>query len=267
MSDIIINPYVFVGGPISSYDPDAQNYIDRVEAADGAALETVVKDAMNQLFLDLKSNSLWTPLVYALPGSGPRTLAGGYIPLQNAEAAGDLGVVGWDRKTGFNVNDAAAMGAVILPSSYPENAVGAPDNFSISIWLNQLSGATSYLAGSNNNEFRKVNTNQAQFRSMSGTGDNAGNGSDVTGFRGMSRSNSSNYTRRLNGSNATISRTSGTPNTSLFRLFRVPPPGFRTPGQASTGTKIGWYHIGTALDLEDLETTVATYLNTINAAV
>lgn len=39
----------------------------------------------------------------------------------------------------------------------------------------------------------------------------------------------------------------------VLQVIREPPPGFRTPTQASTNTKIGWYHIGSALDLELLE--------------
>lgn len=258
---MIINPYVFVG--VGGYDSDALDYINRVEAADGASLETVVKDAMNQLVLDLKSNTLWTPLVYALPGSGPRTLAGGLVPLQNTTASGSFGTVSWDRKTGFSCD--ADLTAVTLPTSLQENNVGTQNNFSMSAWLTNIIASNAYYCGANNDEFRRINTANATFRCRNGTANSAGNSTDVLGFRGVSRSGSSDYSRRVNGSTATVTQASASPGTSAFRMFRS--PSGRSPFQSPIGTKIAWYHIGTNLDLATLESVVTTYRNTINAAI
>jgi hypothetical protein len=265
MSDIIINPYIFVGGPISSYDPDAQNYISRVELADGASLETAVKDAMNQLVLDLKANSLWTPQVYTLPGSGPRTLAGGLVPLQDTGASGSFGTVNWDRKTGFSCS--ANTTAVTLPASLTEQTVGSQDDVSMSAWITQASGVNTYYCGSNYVEFRRATTRNAQFRCRSATGNSTGTNSDGTGFRGISRSGSTNYTRRINGSSTTVTQASSAPLAVSFRLFRSPPPSARNPLQAPVDTKIAWFQIGTNIDLATLQTVVTTYRNTINAAI
>ena len=264
MSQIIINPFriPFVS---SSYDPDAQNYINRVELADGASLETAVKDAMNQLFLDLKANSLWTPLVYVLPGSGPQTLAGGLVPLQDTGASGSFGTVNWDRKTGFSCS--ANTTAVTLPASLTEQTVGSQDDVSMSAWITQTSGVNTYYCGANNMEFRRATTRNAQFRCRSATGNSTGTSSDSTGFRGISRSGSTNYTRRINGSSTTVTQASSTPPAVSFRLFRSPPPGARNPIQTPVNTKIAWFQIGTALDLAALQAVVTTYRNAINAAI
>ena len=59
------------------YDPDAQDYITRVETADGEALETAVKDAINQLFLDVKAEpTLWNNISWMYLSCGPRTIQG-----------------------------------------------------------------------------------------------------------------------------------------------------------------------------------------------
>ena len=66
-----------VDPPVGGYDPDAQDYIDRVELADGEPLEDEVKDAINQLFLDLKAiANVWSNIGAFYPLSGPRTVEG-----------------------------------------------------------------------------------------------------------------------------------------------------------------------------------------------
>lgn len=262
MTQLIVNPYR-ISAPAGSYDSDAQNYINRVEVADGAALETVVKDAMNQLVVTLKTSSLWSPLVYALPGAGPRTLAGGLVPLQNTTESGFFGTVTWDRKTGFNCG--ADITAVTYPTTLTESNVGTQNDFSMSAWVTQASSAAAFYFGANNDEFRRANTANATFRSRSGTANSIGNGSDVTGFRGVSRSSSASYSRRINGSTASITQTSTAPGTAAFRYFRS--SAGRTPVQSSVSTKIAWSHIGSALALDTLEAAVTAYRNTINAAI
>jgi len=94
----LINPYRF--GP--AYDPDAANYISRVETADGQALEASVKDAMNTLVVTLKSGSIWTnALQYILP-CGPRTLPGALVPLTGPSPTNINFVADdYNRKTGL----------------------------------------------------------------------------------------------------------------------------------------------------------------------
>ena len=76
------------GGP-PAYDPDAQDYITRVEAVDGQALEDAAKDVINQFVLDLKASSLslWSNSIYIHPLIGPRTLAGAMEPLKGGSGA------------------------------------------------------------------------------------------------------------------------------------------------------------------------------------
>ena len=263
MSQIIINPFriPFVS---SSYDPDAQNYINRVELADGASLETAVKDAMNQLVLDLKANSLWTPLVYVLPGSGPQTLAGGLVPLQDTGASGSSGTVNWDRKTGFNCNSSSAY--VSLPTSLTEQTVGSRDDVSMSAWIPAISGTATFYCGANQMELRRGGgSSTTQTRCRSTQGNSTGPGTDKTGFRGISRSSSASFIYRIGNSSISSGRASSAPGPTPFRLFRS--PGNRTPLQAPVNTKIAWFQLGTALDLAALQAVVTTYRNAINAAI
>jgi hypothetical protein len=57
-------------------DTDAQAYFDRVTTA-GGTLTTTEKTAVNQLVIDLKANSLWTPMkaIYPMVGSSAAACA------------------------------------------------------------------------------------------------------------------------------------------------------------------------------------------------
>jgi hypothetical protein len=55
VSVIFINPYRFG----VTYDADAAVYIAAVEAADGQALETAVKDAINAFVVGCKTDGTW----------------------------------------------------------------------------------------------------------------------------------------------------------------------------------------------------------------
>jgi hypothetical protein len=58
------------------YDPDAQAFFDRVTTA-GGTLTTTEKNAVNLLVLDLKANSLWTPMkaIYPMVGASAAACA------------------------------------------------------------------------------------------------------------------------------------------------------------------------------------------------
>ena len=263
MGDIIINPYFFVAA--ASYDSDAQNYIDRVEAADGAALETTTKDAMNQLVLDLKDNSLWSSIYYCVPGCGPRTIEGGAELLQGGFspviATGDIR---WDRKAGFAVN--ASSGANYMDgflTGITESSAGTRSNASMSCWVESLgSGSCAYYAANRMRLNRSSTNNRLITRNRSGTDDAGADNSDVTGFRGTSRSGASNYTRRVNSADATVTRTDSVLQFNNFRLFL----NHDGTGQAPINTGVSWHHFGTALSLSTLQAVVSDYRAAIAAA-
>ena len=60
----------------AGFDSDAQAYFDRVTTA-GGTLTTTEKTAVNQLVINLKANSLWTPMkaIYPMVGSSAAACA------------------------------------------------------------------------------------------------------------------------------------------------------------------------------------------------
>jgi hypothetical protein len=67
---MILASHGLIASQIASFDADAVAFFGRVTTA-GGALSTTEKQAVNQLVLDLKANSLWTPLkaIYPMVGA------------------------------------------------------------------------------------------------------------------------------------------------------------------------------------------------------
>jgi hypothetical protein len=75
-----MNPRLLV--PRATFDPDAAAYLRAVEAADGQALETPVKRAVDDFFKGTKADgTFWDALKASCILCGARTLAGALVPL------------------------------------------------------------------------------------------------------------------------------------------------------------------------------------------
>ena len=97
------NTNISVGG---AFDSDAQAYFDRVSTA-GGTLSTTEKTAVNQLVIDLKANSLWTPMkaIYPMVGASAAACA------QNLKSSSFTGTFtsGWTfASTGATPNGTSA---------------------------------------------------------------------------------------------------------------------------------------------------------------
>ena len=90
----------------AGFDSDAQAYFDRVTTA-GGTLTTTEKTAVNQLVINLKANSLWTPMkaIYPMVGSSAAACA------QNLKSSSFTGTFssGWTfASTGATPNGTSA---------------------------------------------------------------------------------------------------------------------------------------------------------------
>ena len=73
---MILASHGIIASQIASFDADAVAFFNRVTTA-GGTLSTTEKQAVNQLVLDLKANSLWTPMkaVYPMVGASAAACA------------------------------------------------------------------------------------------------------------------------------------------------------------------------------------------------
>lgn len=62
-------------------DPDALDFIARVEAEDGEPLEPAVRRAINRVFVSAKAGGVWNPDAQFTLGCAARTMAGALVPV------------------------------------------------------------------------------------------------------------------------------------------------------------------------------------------
>jgi hypothetical protein len=113
---MILSSHGIIGSSIGQFvpDADAQAFFDRVTTA-GGTLSNTEKLAVNQLVLDLKANSLWTPMkaIYPMVGGGSGTTAQRQAAcsqnLKSSSFTGTFTSTGWTfASTGVKPNGTSA---------------------------------------------------------------------------------------------------------------------------------------------------------------
>jgi len=113
---MILASHGIIGSQIASFDADALAFFNRVATA-GGTLSTTEKNAVNQLVLDLKANSLWTPMkaIYPMVGASAAACA------QNLKSSSFTGsfTSGWTfASTGVTPNGTSAyMTTGLIPNT------------------------------------------------------------------------------------------------------------------------------------------------------
>jgi hypothetical protein len=264
-----MNPRLLV--PRATFDPDAAAYLRAVEAADGQALETPVKRAVDNFFKGIKADGTFSALKAACLLCGARTLAGALVPLAgDAPTNNNFVDADYNRETGLKGNgstkyldsnraatesasedthlsvyiSSAATGSNQAHAGYITNAISPSDpawSYQF-IWRDSTSNAIFFYLGS------------TTFYSAAGS---------ATGFSGLSSSSVSSFTTRLNGLQKVGSFTQSTYPTDYFIFARN-----NTPGPASfSDARLAFYSIGEALDLEALDDRVSALVTAIGAAI
>lgn len=258
-------------GSTAFWDADAAAYIRAVEAADGQALELGVCNAYHNFFLELKATSgLFSAIKASCILCGARTLAGALVPVVGT-APTAYGLVEGDYTRGGGTPGLKGDGTSYLDTNRNNNA--DPQNSKhYSVYMSQPNSYTiAYpgilvAGGSAGNDCHfvggpsvaaslvmSVNNPSAQVTAATGT---------ATEFMGASRSNSTSYQRRVLGATTTSSTTSGPPSDINFGLFTV----IGSAGNRGD-SRIAFYSIGTAVDLEALDTAVTNLITAIGNAL
>lgn len=273
MSIIYINPYQFAAA--AGYDPDAQDFINRVIAADVAAgntsgLEVGVQDAYNDFFVGCKADGTFNALKAACCMRGARTLAGALVPLVSTMpaptnynfVAGD-----YDRKTGL-VGDGSTK---YLDSNFnftvDLNPATSAYNNHVSVYA--AAGSTlntayfGYYLNSTTNLQAINNNGAANILNMGdGTGQLFSRGAS-TGLWGTSRNNN-NVSFRVDSTNFSLTSSPNSTthaNTTVYIFARA------LASPVPINGRLAFYSIGESLDLALLDARVTTLVNAIGAAI
>lgn len=241
------------------YDPDAQAYITAVEAADGQALETAVKDAINVFVVGCKADGIWNAIKASCILAGARTLNGALVPLKGTAPTNNNFVSGdYDRKTGLVGNGSTKY----LGSNRSLNA-DPQDSIHITAYATVYPAVTTYMMGAGAASSGAVAMGyfgSSFARCRSSTADLFG--SNTAGFIGVSRSTSTNYDLRVGQSTASFARASETSPALNHSIFGTD----TNTGSRFTG-RLSFYSIGESLDLALLDTRVSTLMTDIGAAI
>ena len=245
-----------------SFDSDASTYIDAVETADGQALETGVRVAINDFVLGCKQDGIWNAIKASCILAGARTLDGALVPLVGGAPTNNNFVSGdYDRETGL-VGDGSTK---YLDSNRNNNADPQNSNHNAIYITSANSGGAVYMGcgvtggetGVNN--FGPVSGNLF-LRNRSSTQSILSGLAGAIGLMGSSRSASSSYLFRAAGANNTATSASQAPYDGDVFVF-----GLGT--SLRTNARLAFYSIGESLDLDLLDTRVSNLITAIGAAI
>jgi hypothetical protein len=247
-----------LGRGVTSLDPDAKAYIAAVETADGQALESGVKSAINNFVIGCKEDGIWNAIKSSCILSGARTLSGALVPLKGTGPTNFNFVSGdYDRKTGLVSN-----GSTKYLNSNRANNADTQNNKHLSVWKTANTTKNGGLLGNNTSAsgaswlFDLITSGTIRLNtSVSVTGLSY----PSTGFIGASRSNSTTIQARFTASTTTYSSTSQAPSSENIDVFR-------SLGEI-TNARLSFYTIGESLDLEKLNTRVSNLITNLTAAI
>ena len=245
-------------------DADAIDYLTRMATADGAGVETGVAVAVDAFFRDTKAAGVFDALKACCILAGARTLAGALVPVVGdapTNVADGFVEGDYSRTSGLTGDGATTY----LDTNFDASTLGQ-DDISMSIWAESFGtvGSQSLIDQGRANSgasgiFVNINTVASRCRSSA----NNAFPSTSVGFSGISRSLSTSYEQRNEATSATRTVASQAPysagNVTLFN-FSVAP-------NLYSDARLAFWHVGTAIDLEDLETAVSNLITAIGEAL
>jgi hypothetical protein len=244
-------------------DQDALTYLAAVEAADGQALETNVRLAVNAFVKGCKADGIWPAIKASCILAGARTLSGALTPLVGTAPTNFNFVSGdYNRKTGLVGN-----GSTKYLDSNRNNNADPQNSHHQCLFVSTLrtSGFVYIGAGpdiTGTSMILQTNVGLFSVRSRNAL-TNAGS-VPTAGFWGVSRASSANYNYRFSENSAVFSRVSETPyNGNTFVFGNNGGAGLSAPVNA----RIAFYSIGESLDLALLDARVTDLINAFAAAI
>jgi len=257
---------------VFTYDEDAGNYIQAVEAADGQALEAATRQAINNFVVGCKQDGIWSAIKASCILAGARTRQGALVPLRNEydfvnnlqpapPQSFNFVDADYNRKTGFVGN-----GSTKYLNSNRNNNADPQDSKHLSVFKSSNATVAGGLIGTEVTAngtsliFEGFATGSDTYRINVSPSITFPLGSyPDTGFIGAVRSSSSQSTRRYSGVAVTDSSTSQAAASENILVFRA--------ATQNTNARLAFYSIGESLDLARLDSRVTDLINAFGAAI
>jgi hypothetical protein len=268
-----MNPRLLV--PRATLDPDAAAYLRAVEAADGQALETPVKRAVDDFFKGCKADpsgtpgrSNWDAIKASCILCGARTLAGALVPLVGTAPTNVAdGFVEGDYTRGGATPGLKGDGTSYLDSGrdYKDDP---QDSNHIALYLATINAQENYAAAG---DTTVGTTRLGYFSSLTRYGVRTlqlnGPATLTPGFMAAGRSDASDVTFRYDDTSSTVAAASvSTEGIDVnYTVFVANYSNLGLVGYSSS--TIAFYSIGESLDLALLDARVTALVTAIGAAV
>jgi hypothetical protein len=257
-----MNPRLLV--PRATFDADAAAYLRAVEAADGQALETPVKRAVDDFFKGCKADGIWDAIKASCILCGARTLAGALVPLAGTAPTNNNFVdADYNRETGLVGNATSKyLNSNRANDADPQNdkhlavyasTVGSGNQFYAA---SGVSGDTGLYNESGTNFLGRINRNSIS-TVVSGAG-------SATGLIAAARTSSGTQQARAGGATVT---SSNEPNTYVSENIAIFARIASGTGVNYSNARLAFYSIGESLDLALLDTRVTALVTAIGAAL
>jgi hypothetical protein len=244
-------------------EPEALDYINRVERAEQMSTESGVRLAINNFVQGCKIDGTWNAIKACVILCGAQTLTGALIPLVGTAPTNFNFVDGdYNRKTGLLGN-----GSTKYLDSNRNNNADPQNSKHIAAYLTSVETnsfrivmGTDQFAGDALLGYRWDGVNQFRFSVNDSTRSVEG-GILTPGLFGVSRSNSSSCSARRNGGNFAYAAASATPTNTAISIFKA------TQINLLSNQRISFYSIGEALDLALLDARVTQLINRISTGI
>jgi hypothetical protein len=260
--------------PGTTYDPSAQDYILRVETADTSAgqpggLEEVAKKAVNNLFINLKSDVILNSLTSACILGLAQTRLGSLVPLVSTMSTPTpLGTEsGWsyNRRTGTKGN-----GTNNYISSSRSNSAEPRNNKSIGVYVTEAQTRTvtrgvigspttiggSQLITTTTQRAIRINPVDTTPATLGGSEILYNDATNPTGLWAASRSNSTQVNVFINNTSTIYNQISREPLDEIIDVFRR--------GVNYSDARLLFYYIGTSLNPALLNSSLAAFQSEIS---
>ena len=254
---------------VFTYDTDAGNYIQAVETADGQALESATRKAINDFVIGCKQDGIWDAIKASCILSGARTLAGALVPLVGTAPTNYNFVAGdYNRKTGLVGNGSTKyLDSNRLQNASPQNDIHASVYVSTSDTRWNTTSLGIYIGSRNTSETCRVGIgpyNSVFYFSANAGATAAGGNANQTGFISVSRSSGTQFTGRRGGASTVFTVNSLAPSAVNIAVFANNKEGTI---DAYSNARLAFYSIGESLDLAKLDGRVTDLINKFSQVI
>jgi hypothetical protein len=251
----------------SATDPDAQAYLQAVEAADGQALEFEVARAIDNFVLCCKQDGIWNAIKASCILAGARTLTGALVPLAGTAPTNFNFVSGdYNRKTGLVGNGSTKyLNSNRNNNADPQNSKHASVYISVAGSASAGESVLGSWAATGKFPTQLVNLNNLQRNVRINDGASSVSPRNTsTGIWGLSRSGQSTVTERFGGTNLfTSTGSSSVVADAIYVFARNSDLGIIDHYSG----RLAFYSIGESLDLALLDARVTDLINAFDTAI